>query len=232
MIIKLGYARVSTDDKTQTLEQQLKALQNYGVEPDNCFAEKISGATNIQTGSQWNNLAAKATEHLEAGEQIEIAIVDWSRLSRDFMTFQNTIATYASKGVYWTVLNDARYTCWTLNPREQAADLLMLSIEAFGNQVHREKIAWATKAKLDYLKSQGVRLGRPTKLTDADRTTIKELYEQGNGAIRIAKQLTQMRLSEVRAELRENHYTQSEKERRFKHAKVSASLITKILKEI
>lgn len=220
MTLKLGYARVSTDKeedgREQTLEQQIDRLTEAGVASENIYAEKVSGRTNLTKGAQWRKLRDRA---LDTEGPVEIVVVSWSRVSRDALKLQNVVAELGAEGVCFTVAGDPRYQQHVV---KDAMDGLVLAFEAFGAQLQREHIASATKAKLQFLKSQGVKLGRPTKLDDDDKSYIREKSATGWGAARIAKELSTKRLAAIPAEQRLNP---KDFARAVSHAKVSKPLI-------
>lgn len=226
MTIKLGYARISTDrdegGKEQTLGQQIDSLTNYGVSPADIYSEKISGKINIAEGAAWIKLQAIA---ITATDQVEIVLVDWSRLSRDGLALQNAVMTLSLANCVFTIIGDSRYQKYA--PKD-AMDGMFLAFEAFGAQMHRERISKATKSKLDYLKSQGIILGRPRKLTDADLITVEQLRVDGWGAERIALELTKRRIAAITLETKAN---QALYVKALKHARVAKSTIAPILKE-
>lgn len=227
MTLKLGYARVSTDRaegaNEQTIGQQIDKLTEYGVKTSDIYSEKISGSVNLEVGTEWLSLKKRA---LEATEPVEIVMVDWSRLSRDGLAFQNAVATLSKFGCVFSIVGDSRYQEYA--PKD-SMDSMLLAFEAFGAQMYRERIQKATKAKLDYLKSQGVKLGRPSKLTDADRLVIEQLYAGGYGAGRIADELTKRRTAAIPLEVKavEANYV-----RAIKHARISKATVVPVLREL
>ncbi|MGO2141459.1 MAG: recombinase family protein [Leucobacter sp.] len=233
-VLRLGYGRVSTDrseGREQTLDQQLAKLAEHGLTEDCTYSEKISGSINLKRGGRWKALAARATEALESEEveEVEIAIVEWSRLSRHFEDFIAEVSSLARIGCVFTVAGDPKYQRWA--PRD-SMDMFQLAMEAFGAQYQREKIARATKAKLDYLKSQGVKLGRPEKLTDMDCARIDRLAQvSGYNPRLIAEELTELRIAVIPEDLKQRAETGEDDEdvekyqKALKHAKVSRDIV-------
>ena len=189
--VKIGYVRVSTDNegKEQTLEQQVEALERYGVDNARIFADKgVSGSVNLTKGAGWLALTA-LIDATDDQTNLELVVVDPSRISRDFLALQNTINQLNLAGVGFTT-TDGRYTRFIA---QNTMELFQIAAEALGAALFREKVRVATKAKLDYLKSTGVVLGRPKKITDTDRLRIKDLRQQGYGYQRIANALSKDR---------------------------------------
>ncbi|WP_179019848.1 recombinase family protein [Paenarthrobacter nitroguajacolicus] len=221
--IALGWARVSTDKedkREQTLEQQIDALLKYGVPAENIYKDKISGTISLDRSEEWAALSERA---LAPSQPVEIVLASWSRLSRDFWKFLAAVNHYASEGCVFTILGDPRYQRYA--PRD-SADGLMLAIEAFGSTSLREKISIATKAKLDYLKSQGIKLGRPEKLTLADCDEINRLaqLEDFKNPRLIAEEISAHRLAAIPEGLDD-----PERERAEKHARVSRPIVYRYL---
>lgn len=226
MTIKFGYARVSTDKeegREQTLGQQIDKLASAGVEPDNIYSEKVSGKVNLYQGAKWQELKQRI---IDSEEPVELVLVDWSRLSRNGLAFQNAVAELKDYGCVFTITDDSRYQQYA--PKD-AMDEMMLAWEAFGAQLHRERIAKATKAKLDYLKAQGVTLGRPSKLTDKDRDFISKESANGRGYGYIARELTKRRIKAISAETKliETDYVKA-----LKHATVSKTLVADTVRRL
>lgn len=196
-LISLGWARVSTkkteDRKEQTLDQQIEALQAYGVPAVNIYSDKISGSITLKKSEQWAALSERA---LDPKQQVEIVLVSWSRLSRDFYDFLAAVNLYTSNGCVFTILGDSRYQKYA--PKD-AMESFQLAMEAFGAQDFRERISKATKAKLDYLRSQGVRLGRPEKMSLDDCAEINRLtqLEDYKNPRLIAEEITARRLAAI-----------------------------------
>lgn len=226
--LKLGYARVSTDKKEgreQTLDQQIDELLRAGVLRENIYAEKISGSVNLEKGAEWLALKERAVE--ESGS-VEIVAVSWSRISRNVkMCCMTAWALADDEGCVFTIIRDPRYQQIALT---ESMDILTFVIDLTQAQMFREQIAKATKAKLDYLKEQGVKLGPPAKLTARDHEAIRRFYfEDGMGGGRIADILTDLRIYAIPAEVKSN---EEEYARALKHARVSKSLISPLLREL
>lgn len=232
--LELGYGRVSTDrseGREQTLDQQLAKLAEHGVAEDCIYSEKISGSINLKRGERWKALSTRALEALESERvvEVEIVIVEWSRLSRHFEDFIAEVSSLARIGCVFTVVGDPKYQRWA--PRD-SMDMFQLAMEAFGAQYQREKIARATKAKLDWLKSQGIKLGRPEKLTDADCARIDRMAQiSGYNPRLIAEELTELRLAVIPEELKaaasagDDQAATEQYQKAVRHAKVSRDIV-------
>lgn len=222
-LVSLGWARVSTDKedkREQTLEQQIDALLKYGVPAENIYKDKISGTISLDRSEEWAKLSERA---LVPKQAVEIVLASWSRLSRDFWKFLAAVNHYASEGCVFTIIGDPRYQRYA--PRD-SADGLMLAIEAFGSTSFQEKISTATKAKLDFLRSIGVRLGRPEKLSLEDCAEINRLalLEDYSNPRLIAEELTAQRLAAIPEGMDD-----PERERAERRARVSRTIVYRYL---
>ncbi|SMX90749.1 Site-specific DNA recombinase [Brevibacterium iodinum ATCC 49514] len=196
--IKIGYARVSTDKKEsgkeQTIEQQIEALTKCGVEHDNIFIDRgVSGSINLVKGEGWLALQDFIAQQPEK-DNLELVVVDASRISRDFLGLQNGLDALNKQGIGFTT-TDGRYSRFIATDTMQ---LFQIAAEALGASLYRERVRSATKAKLKYLKEvEGVQLGRPRKLTDTDFMRIRDMRSKKWGYGRIAKELSKNRFSKA-----------------------------------
>ncbi len=220
MTIKLGYGRVSTDKeegKEQTLGQQIDKLTEAGVDPENIYTEKISGKINLTHGPKWLALKERI---ISSEEPVDLHMVDWSRLARQGLPFQNAVAELREHGCVFTIVGDPRYQQYA--PAD-AMDEMMLAWEAFGAQMYRERISKSTKAKLHFKRDVlGETLGRPKKLTAEDCEFIARLTANGHGYGYIVHELTKRRVKAIPAEVKliEADYVKA-----IKHAVVSKTTV-------
>jgi DNA invertase Pin-like site-specific DNA recombinase len=224
-LLQLGWARVSTDKKEdrkeQTLDQQIEAIQTYGVLAGNIYDDKISGTVSLKKSEKWAALSERA---LDPKQPVEIALVSWSRLSRNFYDFLAAVNLYTSNGCVFTIVGDARYQKYA--PKD-AMESFQLAMEAFSAQSYREGVSKATKAALHYKKHVlGIKLGRPEKLTLEDCAEIDRLakldgYENPR---LIAEEITSQRLASIPEGLEG-----PEREKAERHATVSRPIIYRYL---
>lgn len=216
MTVKIGYVRVSTDKKEigkeQTIEQQVTSLIEFGVDRKHIFEDRgVSGAINLEKGDGWIALQ-KFINDYPSKSDLELVVADASRISRDFLGLQNAIDRLNKMGVGVST-SDGRYQRFIAS---DTMELFQIAAEGLGAALYREKVAAATKAKLQYLKvEQGVQLGRPRKLTDTDLMRIRDMRNKKWGYGRIAKELSKDRFN-----------------RAGKPETVSKSLIVKAVKAI
>ena len=142
-----GYARVSTDG--QSVDAQVKQLRAAGAEK--VFRETASGA---QTDRRE---LARALKSLGEGDTLLVTRLD--RLARSTRDLLNTLDTIAKAGAGFRSLGDA----WA--DTTSAHGRLMLTILGGLAEFERELIHARTSEGRERAKAQGVKMGRPPKLT-------------------------------------------------------------------
>ena len=146
-----GYARVSTDG--QTLDAQVAALTAAGAAP--VFRETASGAKTDRRE------LAKALRALEAGDTLLVTRLD--RLARSTRDLLNILDAIAKAGAGFRSLGDAWADTTTPHGR------LMLTVLGGLAEFERELIRARTGEGRIRAKARGVHMGRPPKLTPAQR---------------------------------------------------------------
>lgn len=168
-----GYVRVST--KEQNEDRQLLALDEFGVEFQSIYMDKLSGKDFNRP--QYQKLLRK----LRAGDTLVIKSID--RLGRDYEEIQNQ----------WRVITRTRHVNIVvldmplLDTRQSSRDLtgtfvadLVLQILSYVAQTERENTRQRQKEGIAAARLRGVRFGRPRKEIPADFEEIKCQYENGN----------------------------------------------------
>jgi len=146
-----GYARVSSAD--QSLASQEAELKAAGC--TKIFSEKASGAKSDR--QQLANVLAK----LKRGDALLVSRLD--RLARSTRDLLNVLHIVSDQGATFKSLHDA----WadTTTPHGQ----LMVTILAGLAQFERHLIRARTKDGWERAKANGVKFGRPSKLTAHQR---------------------------------------------------------------
>ncbi|MVM33722.1 resolvase [Spirosoma sp. HMF4905] len=172
--MKIGYARVSTQD--QNLSLQLDALKASGCEK--IFQEKASGAKVERTELQ------KLLEHVREGDTVVIWKLD--RLGRSLPHLVELVSTLESRGIGLISLNDPIDTT-------TAQGRLVFRIFASLAEFEREVIKERTQAGLASARRRGQQLGRKKGLSKEaeNKSRIAEsLYKEKKLSVNeIAKQL-------------------------------------------
>ena len=157
--MRIGYARVSTDD--QSLDLQLDALKKAGCK--RVFRDKASAAKGDRAG------LAGAVSHLRSGDVLVIWKLD--RLGRTVKGLVEFVAVLQEQGAQFRSLTDG---IDTTTPAGRFFFHVMASLA----QMERELLAERTKAGLDAARRRGRIGGRklrmtPGKVESADRKSTR-----------------------------------------------------------
>ncbi|OQX11455.1 MAG: hypothetical protein BWK73_17740 [Thiothrix lacustris] len=162
-----GYARVSTSQ--QSLDIQVKALMEAGVEKSRIFTDKATGSNTNRAGL--DTLRIK----VEKGDTILVKKLD--RLGRDTADMVALIKEFDNMGVVVRFMDDGIST-------EGDMGKMIVTILAAVAQAERARILERTNEGREEAKVNGVQFGRkPT----VDRTKLLELKNSGMGGTEIAK---------------------------------------------
>ena len=164
-----GYARVSTGQ--QSLKLQINALKKSGVTEKRIFTDKKTGSTAERDGLELLKLK------VEQGDCILITKLD--RLGRDTADMVNIIKYFDELGVSIKFIDDGIST-------EGSMGKMIVMILTCVAQAERARILERTNEGRLEAKANGVKFGRKVKI-DYDR--VRELYNQGIGATKIASEL-------------------------------------------
>lgn len=147
--MKIGYARVSTED--QHLDLQRDALHTAGC--GRIYEEKISG-----TNSRRPALRA-ALRVLRRGDALVVWKLD--RLGRSLQDLLTILSTLERRGIGFCSLSDS------IDTATPAGKFIYQVTGAFA-EFERMMISERTKAGMQAARRKGQRLGRPRRMTDED----------------------------------------------------------------
>jgi DNA invertase Pin-like site-specific DNA recombinase len=168
--MKIGYARVSTDD--QVLDLQLDALRGQGVET--IYQEHASGK------SQARPELANCLKAVREGDTIVVWRLD--RLGRNLGDLVQIVGSLEARGVGFESLTEQINTN---SPTGKLVFHLFASLAEFERNLIRER----TQAGLKAARARGRRGGRPKKLTDKEKAMAKTLMaDPSNDVTEVAKQ--------------------------------------------
>lgn len=168
--MKIGYARVSTND--QNLDLQTTALESAGCE--RLFSEKVSAAYAKRPE------LAKCLKALDTGDTLVVWKMD--RLGRSLSELLGLLEALNKRGVAFQSLTESIDTT-TATGR---AMFQMIGILA---ELERSLIGERTKAGREAAKARGVKMGRKTKLTPQQIEHAHKLLDSGEHHDKIAKSL-------------------------------------------
>jgi DNA invertase Pin-like site-specific DNA recombinase len=173
--MKIGYARVSTQE--QNLSLQLDALQSAGC--DTIYREKVTSAKKERPELQ------KLMSQIRAGDVVVIWKLD--RLARSLKDLISLVNEMQGKGAELQSLNDH---IDTTTPQGKFTFHLFAALAEFERDIIRER----TKAGLAAARARGRKGGRPKGLSkEAQRTAMiaERLYQDGGLTVKqICKQLS------------------------------------------
>uniref|UniRef100_A0A486XT40 Resolvase/integrase Bin n=1 Tax=Rheinheimera sp. BAL341 TaxID=1708203 RepID=A0A486XT40_9GAMM len=164
-----GYARVSTSQ--QSLDVQLKALAEHGVEPHRIFSDKDSGSHLDRAGLKM--LLMK----VEKGDLVLVKKLD--RLGRDTADMINLIKEFDKMRVAVRFLDDGIST-------EGEMGKMVVTILSAVAQAERHRILERTNEGRQEAKAKGIKFGRkPT----VDKALVLRMKRDGKSAIAISQEL-------------------------------------------
>jgi DNA invertase Pin-like site-specific DNA recombinase len=168
--MKIGYARVSTDD--QSLALQLDALRAAGCEK--IHEEKASGVLNGRKGLM------EALKGCAAGDVLVVWKLD--RLARSLHDLVVIAADLKGRNVGLKILTGEGAAVDTTH----AQGRMIFGILAVMAEFEREMISERTVAGMKAARKRGVRVGRPPKLTEYQRREAASMLDEGKARSDIA----------------------------------------------
>jgi DNA invertase Pin-like site-specific DNA recombinase len=158
----IGYARVSTDD--QDLSLQIDSLTGLGIERDNIFTEKISGARTDRP--QLDACLAK----LQQGDTLVVWRLD--RLGRSMHHLVELIEDLRNRGVGFRSVSDG-----LIDTTSPSGELIFHIFSALA-QFERRLIQERTRAGLASARARGRLGGRPPiDLEEAKVRAARKLHD-------------------------------------------------------
>lgn len=166
--MKIGYARVSTDD--QALDIQIALLKKAGCRK--IFEEKRSGLGRDRP---------QLSEMLASLKKDDVVVVQrLDRLARSTRILLETIDAIASAGAEFLSLSES----WadTTSPSGR----MVMTVLAGIAQYERELINSRTSEGRAAARSRGVKFGRPQKLTERQKKLALRLLKEGQAVREVA----------------------------------------------
>jgi putative DNA-invertase from lambdoid prophage Rac len=185
-----AYCRVSTAD--QTTDNQVREIESAGfkVEPKRVVTETVSGSVPAMQRKGF----AKLIDRLEAGDVLIVTKLD--RLGRNAMDVRATVEMLAK--------DEVRVHCLALGGVDltSAAGKMTMGVLGAVAEFERDLLIERTQSGLKRAKAEGKSLGRPTALSEAQQTTIREHRANGVSLGALAKEYGVSRAAIQRVEKR------------------------------
>ncbi len=162
--MKVGYARVSTDDQNMSL--QLDALQAVGCEK--IFTDQLSGATTKRPGLD------EALAALQPSDVLTVWRLD--RLGRTMRHLVETVTDLAERGIGFQSLTEAMDTT-------TAGGEFLFHIMSALAQFERRLNAERSRAGIEAARRRGKHLGRPPDLTLEKVSHAHQMIDSGQQTV-------------------------------------------------
>lgn len=173
-MVKLGYARVSTNQ--QDLTTQLDKLKATGVKDhkDFLFTDKASGKNDKRQGLELMMTKAREGDH--------IVITKLDRLGRNTSDMIRIIEDLHDRGISIEFLDDG------INTKGPMGKMVTTILAAVA-QAERERILERTNEGRRAAMSRGVKMGRKPSISQADRERAVKMVSEGTPKATVAKAL-------------------------------------------
>ena len=172
--MKIGYARVSTDE--QNLDLQRQALEAEGCEA--ICEDKASGVLNGRKG------LTEALAKCKPGDVLVVWKLD--RLGRSLLDLVGLVEDLKAREVGLKVLTGQGATVDTTRPEGRMIFGILATLAEFERELIRER----TKAGMAAAKRRGVKIGRPPKLSPSQIEQAAEWIEAGKTHANVAALLS------------------------------------------
>lgn len=161
-----GYARVSRarDDGSNTLENQRRVLNEYGV--DHIYEDIITGVAASRPGLN------EMLERLNSGDTVVVVAMD--RLGRDTLQVTNLLSDFAQRNVNLRVLN-LPGDIQDIRGGGRLIGLIAAEIAA----IERARISERTIRGLERAREEGKYLGRRWSISRGQMRSIHRLADNG-----------------------------------------------------
>lgn len=171
-----AYLRVSTMDQTNDNQTGELIAAGFDLEPRRIVQETVSGSVAALERPQF----ARLMDRLEPGDVLVVTRLD--RLGRNAMDVRATVERLDGLGV--------RVHCLALGGVDltSPAGKMTMGVIAAVAEFEKDLLIERTMAGLKRAKAEGKRLGRPAKLSMADRNVIRLRRSDGVSLLSLAKE--------------------------------------------
>jgi len=167
--MKIGYARVSTED--QNLDLQISALRKAGCETI-CRDSGVSGAAVSRPGLD------RVLSLLKRGDTLVVWRLD--RLGRSLVHLVHTVNDLEKRGVHFKSLTESIDT-------SSSGGRLVFHIMAAMAEFERNLISERTRAGMTVAKASGRNVGRPPVMNQKERTAALKAIKKGEAKNVVAR---------------------------------------------
>ena len=176
------YCRVSTSDKNQTTENQIRELKSYCKRMDyeivKIYEDEVSGAKSREKRPAYNALCKDAFR-----KNFEL-IIGWdvSRFGRSMKEFVHFLSDMDDRGIGVVAVKNGLDT-------SSSTGRLMMKMIGCLEEWNREMLVERTKSGLARTVANGTKLGRKSVLTSSMKKRIVDAREEGNSLQKIASEV-------------------------------------------
>lgn len=170
-----AYCRVSTTDQTTDNQVQEIKAAGFNIDPKRIVSECISGSTQASARPAF----AKLLDRLEEGDILVVTKLD--RLGRNAMDVRATVEALAQIGV--------RVHCLALGGVDltSSAGKMTMQVLAAVAEFERDLLIERTQQGLTRAKAEGKHCGRPTALTEEQRSEVLQRLQRGEAVAALAR---------------------------------------------
>lgn len=166
-----GYARVSSQG--QSLERQLDALREYGIEERDIICDKATGRTFQREGYQ-----SLKSQMLRKGDVLVIKELD--RLGRNYAQIKAEMSELAEMGMDLVILDSPMLSTYDKNDLEKCLiNTIVLELLAYISESELRKIKRRQCEGIKSARTRGVRCGRPRIETPENWNSIYAQWKAG-----------------------------------------------------
>lgn len=172
-----AYCRVSTrEQSTQNQAEEIRTA-GFDIPPHRIVEEAISGGVTANERPGF----ARLLERLEPGDMLVCTKLD--RLGRNALDVRQTVECLSARGV--------RVVCLALGATDltSSAGKMLMSVIAAMAEFERDLLVERTQAGLARAKAEGRLPGRPARLTEDQRKTVREKLAKGATVLGLAREL-------------------------------------------
>lgn len=167
----VGYARVSKNDGSQSLDLQIDAMTACGIDKNRIYSDYASGAKDERDG------LSNCLKALREGDTLVVWKLD--RLGRSLKHLIDTIDDLSRRSIGFKVLTGHGANIDTTTPQGR----LVFGIFAALAEFERDLISERTKAGLKSARARGKEGGRPKKLSKANIIFAQSFMQAPTGSI-------------------------------------------------